>query len=129
MSNYRTQILNWAETPAANPLDVVNETTEVECGGAATAVVQMLAATALAGATLTFEGRIHATAPWVVLAAYPTNGAAKGTAIAVTPTLTGVPTNGWIVSCNGMEQFRVRLSAVTGGNCRVGIRLSEAPHG
>jgi hypothetical protein len=124
--SYRTLNLGYAQSPA---LTAVAQTLQMDCDPAGTALVQVLAASALTGCTLTFEGRISETAPWVVLSAYVTNGTAKGTVIAVTPTLTAVPTNGWLISLNGCIQVRARLSAITGGSITLGMRLSDTPHG
>jgi len=127
MSSFRVRQLGHVRTPVA--LNAVNQALQIDCDPNGTALVQVLSASSLAGCTLVFEGRIAADAPWIVLAAYATDAASKATVIAVTPTLTGVPSNGWLVSLNGCVQFRVRVSAITGGNLNLGIRLSDTPHG
>lgn len=127
--SFRVQQLGYARTPPATPLAAANATLQVDCDPAGTALVQLLSASALTGCTLVFEGRMAPDAPWIILAAYVTNAVAKGTVIAVTPALTAVPANGWLISLNGVTQFRVRVNAITAGSCHVGIRLSDTPHG
>lgn len=125
--SYRTLALGYVATPA--PLTAANQTLEIDCDPAGTALVQVLTAASLTGCTLVFEGRTSITAPWITLAAYVTNATAKGTVIAITPALAAVPANGWLVSLNGVIQFRARVSAITGGSIGLAIRLSDAPHG
>ena len=125
--SYRTLALGYVATPA--PLTAANQTLQIDCDPAGTALVQVLTAASLTGCTLVFEGRTSEAAPWITLAAYVTNATAKGTVIAITPTLTAVPANGWLVSLNGVIQFRVRVSAITGGSIGLAIRLSDTPHG
>jgi hypothetical protein len=122
--------INTAPLSNGASLAAVNAATTVDCEGAASALVQVLSATSLTGCTLVFEGRMSGgSTPWIVLNAVATNGTSKTTAIAVTPTLTGVPTNGWIVSLHGCVEFRVRVSAITTGSLTVGIRITDVPHG
>ena len=127
MSSFRVQQLGHVRTTA--PLNAVGQTLQIDCDPAGTALVQVLSTASLAGCTLVFEGRMAEDAPWIVLAAYVTNATGKSTVIAVTSTLTDVPANGWLVSLNGVVQFRVRVSAITAGSCHLGIRLSDTPHG
>ncbi len=96
------------------------------CEGAASFFAQVLTVSSLSGCTLVFEGRITPSAPWVVLAAYATNGTAKGTAIAVTPALSTLPTNGWVVACQGCAEVRVRATAISGGSLTLGIKVTDA---
>lgn len=126
--SYRTLALGYKDT-GVSPLNAVNAALAIETDPAGTALVQVLSATALTGCTLVFEGRTSPTAPWVRLTAYVTNATAKGTVIAVTPTLTSVPANGWLISLNGCIEFRVLVSAITGGSIGLAIRLSDTPHG
>lgn len=125
--SYRTMALGYAQTPT--PLTTVGNTLQIDCDPAGTALVQVLATAALTGCTLVFEGRTNPTAPWVICSAYVTNATAKGTVIAVTPALTAVPVNGWLISLNGLIQFRVRVSAITGGSITLAVRLSDTSHG
>ncbi len=127
MSSFRVQQLGHVRTPVA--LNAVDQTLQIDCDPNGTALVQVLTASTLAGCTLVFEGRIAEDIPWIVLGAYPTDAAGKSTVIAATPALAGVPSNGWLVSLNGCVQFRVRVSAITGGSLTLGIRLSDTPHG
>lgn len=127
--SFRAFNLGLAKTPVA--LTTANQTLQVDCEGTQSVLVQMLTAVGLTGCTLIFEGRIDANAatPWITLSAYATDSTAKGTTIAVTPALSAVPANGWLVSLNGMAQFRVRITAITGGSLTLGCRLSDTPYG
>ena len=127
MSSFRVQQLGHVRTTA--PLNAVGQTLQIACDPSGTALVQVLSTASLAGCTLVFEGRLAEDAPWIVLSGYVTDGTAKQTVVAITPTLTAVPANGWLVSLNGVVQFRVRVSAITGGSLHVGIRLSDTGHG
>ena len=124
--SFRTLALGYAESA---PLTAVAQALTMDCDPSGTALVQVLAAASLTGCTLTFEGRTSPNAPWIVLAAYATNGTAKGTVIAITPTLTAVPANGWLVSTNGCIQVRARVSAITTGSITLAMRLSDSSHG
>lgn len=111
------------------PLTAVAQTLQIDCNPNGSAFVQVLTAAALAGFTMVFEGRVSEAAPWATLAANASNGTNRATCIAATPVLTAVPANGWVVGLNGCVQFRVRVTAITGGNCTVGIRLSDTSYG
>ncbi len=128
MTSYRTLALGYADT-GAEPLDTVEDTLSIDTDPSGSALVQVLTAASLGGCTLVFEGRTGVSAPWVILSALATNGTAKGTVIAVTPTLAAVPANGWVVSLNGCIQFRVRVTAISAGSIGLAIRLSDSSLG
>ena len=117
----------YVATPA--PFTAAAQTLQIDCNPNGSAFVQLLTATTLAGFTMVFEGRVSETGPWAILAANVSNTTNRATCIAATPVLTAVPANGWVVGLNGCVQFRVRVTAITGGNCNVGIRLSDTSYG
>jgi hypothetical protein len=125
--SFRSLNLGYAQT--STPFTAVNQALTIDCDPAGTALFQVLTAASLTGCTLTFEGRTSESAPWIVLAAYVTNATAKGTVIAVTPALSAVPANGWLISTNGCVQVRARVSAVTTGSIGLAVKLSDSAHG
>lgn len=119
--------LGYAETPT--PLTAVAQTLQIDCDPSGTALFQVLTADSLTGCTLVFEGRTSPSNPWITLAAYVTNATSKNTVVAITPALSAVPANGWLISTNGCLQIRARVNAITGGSIGLAVKLSDSPHG
>lgn len=80
----------------------------------------MLSASSLTGFTFVVEVQMSEGGPWFTQSMYPSNATAL-TKIAVSPTLTGVPANLWVIPAGTVKGIRIRCTGRTTGSAVMAI--------